>query len=672
MDPVLAATPFTSIERFSLTAKCTQTMMKWNHSDKQRILGQVSARIVGCIAVSLAIIADIFFHLALALSKGSIVWPTKPFKLCFPKIPRDLDVSSPVVHFMFAIDRGTKIASLPFIMIFDPDRAYRGAQTDGISNKELLYYKNKLKDLEQGQKNKKEDPLEIARLSKELENMKLQAKKLNEENAKKQADIKGAEEQLNATTVESQAIIEDLIKKLEALQNNDVKPVEGKEKDIVQGNKLAEEDVKIIGKGIAKNLINEFEAAEKKINGEQGAKGLIPFQKLEKNEERPKSPVSSPKIVRSPSKENPPFQGGGSGLGVMIMQNVDVNVFNANGIMLADMLKNKATKLKPINTELEMQKTKADKILDGPTFKKYYGFVEAMILYFEGFLGIGTPYKIDFKEIDPYGKDANKEIKMASDAEVAKQRLNLYRKVQEHIQPRFEQRKIDKKNLNGVHKKQEIENDQERLRAEKIQAELKTKNEKAKLLKTLSFVDVQKTAALDENIIQTNKMIKDAVVGKQTNIADFDSLIAKIDELKNQFSKKQKLNPEDETEEFKLVVQLIKLINSAYVDSVAWNDRAAKSFNKNEALKLLSFINVEEEATRGYYYNQAKERVQSVCKDIKDFIAFKVLLKSMKQEIELGQKVNGEKLGLYQRIVADLNNGSYLGSSVNKLSFKFG
>lgn len=194
MNKVNAASPFTTLERFSLTAKCTTQMMKWNHAGKCRVAMKIAARIVGCVAVIFAVLTDLFIHHGLTLAKALVIPFAIPLKICLRNYPSDLDLSSPIVHLKVAIDCWPKFFLLPILIVIDPDRAYRASQLDGISQEEMQNYieqtknelqrkhEKKIKDFDEAQKLYQETQKQLDRLIKEKQ------------------DAKNAPEQLNQTT----------------------------------------------------------------------------------------------------------------------------------------------------------------------------------------------------------------------------------------------------------------------------------------------------------------------------------------------------------------------------------------------------------------------------------------------------------------------------------------
>lgn len=682
MDLVtVPASPFTDLERFSFTAKCTKKMMQWDHSEKHRLFWQFAARVLGCALVILAIVADFFMHFLLALGKGVVVGPVQPFKLCFAeKISRDLDVSSPVIHFMFAIEIGTKKSVIPFIILFSPDRAYRAAQTGGVEFEELEYYKNKVKDLEQRQG---KIQIEEAKYRQELHEVRIEIAKLQKENKEKlekaalsDQTIKNLEEKLRAAKLKDDANALMLKQNLEKLRDPDVKPFhlftpDAKDFQNVAQNRHKELQNEVSQpldqepkRNFVKNLLQEFEAAEKKNNAEE-LKDLV----LEKQHiSQLPSPIK-PAVPPSPSKESLVFQGGGGR--IMIPPHMDDKVVEAKGNMLQDMLKVGTSRLKPA-TNIGTHKKKIDLIRHSLAFPVYCKFVDIMILYLEGFLGKKSPIKMDYGEIHGFTEQARKEIRelnYENSTEIATQKLRTYQAIQEYIAPLLIEYK---KNIQANAKAREeksVDNVQDPLKAERAKnAEKRSK--KLQLLSSITFVNVQKIASLEENIDKTNKIIKEAVNGKETTIQDFKTLLNKIQDLKNQINQKQAFRLDDVTDNYKLVVEIVKMINGAY-SLVNLNDRnKSNSINKNLALKALNFVNVEEDAA-DFNIHQTNELIKAQGKNIvKDFNEFKIQLNEMRQSIEQDQAINEKKFAIYQNLVARLNEGAYLPRRANSQYFK--
>lgn len=137
---------FTEAERFSLASMLTGKMKEWNLSTQHRLLGPLAARIVGVVGIVFAMAGDVIIHTGMFLGKSFIVLPAKPFALCL-KVPKDLDLSSPLIHLTNAASRLSKIVVLPFICLLDPNRAHGAAEFEGISLKEIQSLQAIMKDL---------------------------------------------------------------------------------------------------------------------------------------------------------------------------------------------------------------------------------------------------------------------------------------------------------------------------------------------------------------------------------------------------------------------------------------------------------------------------------------------------------------------------------------------
>lgn len=137
---------FTAAERFSLTSMLTGKMKEWNLSTQHRFLGPLAARIVGVVSIVFAMAGDVIIHTGMFLGKSFVVLPAKPFTLCL-EVPKDLDLSSPLVHLANAASRLSKIVVLPFISLLDPNRAHGAAEFEGVSLKEIQSLQAIIKDL---------------------------------------------------------------------------------------------------------------------------------------------------------------------------------------------------------------------------------------------------------------------------------------------------------------------------------------------------------------------------------------------------------------------------------------------------------------------------------------------------------------------------------------------
>lgn len=184
----------TPIERFSLTEKFTHKMTGWNHSVKHPKLGPAGARILGCACVAFTSLADVLIHAALAFGKGAAALSVLALRCCIT-VPRDLHLSSSLVHLMNAVRSIFNAAILPFICLLNPDRAYRIVHPHTIENK-----KDQNATIENGptqstesiqEKNAKlEDEIKIAKndlekRSEEIEKLNKDLQEINQRNSSK-------------------------------------------------------------------------------------------------------------------------------------------------------------------------------------------------------------------------------------------------------------------------------------------------------------------------------------------------------------------------------------------------------------------------------------------------------------------------------------------------------
>lgn len=197
----------TVVESYSNLGALAAKMAAWNNDPKHKILGPIGARVVGFVGAIFASLADFFMHLALASGKSPASISVLPFRAGF-KLPRDLHLSSPLVHLMQSIHGFFHTFIAPLLMLIDPDRAYR------MSNKteaELHFHKNQAEALKQ---QVKAQDLQIDNLSKITKHLNGEIEKLDQEVEKLKVEIKDAkgdvtklQQELSDKSNEVQALI---------------------------------------------------------------------------------------------------------------------------------------------------------------------------------------------------------------------------------------------------------------------------------------------------------------------------------------------------------------------------------------------------------------------------------------------------------------------------------
>lgn len=173
----------TAVESHSNLGALAAKMAAWNNDPKHKILGPIGARVVGFVGAIFASLADFFMHLALASGKSPASLAVLPFRAGF-KLPRDLHLSSPLVHLMQSIHGFFNTFIAPLLMLIDPDRAYR------MSNKteaELHFHKKHAEALKQQVKSQN---LQIDNLSKITKHLNGEIEKLDQEVEKLKGEIK--------------------------------------------------------------------------------------------------------------------------------------------------------------------------------------------------------------------------------------------------------------------------------------------------------------------------------------------------------------------------------------------------------------------------------------------------------------------------------------------------
>jgi hypothetical protein len=123
----------TSLESLNQSAYFTQKCDDLNQSSY--ILGPITARVMGVVVIPFSALADVFSHGSLALLKGGIGLILLPYNCVamafFPEhsLPKDLELSSAMVHLMRTIDSLSIGVFLPFLVLLNPTKANQFLQT---------------------------------------------------------------------------------------------------------------------------------------------------------------------------------------------------------------------------------------------------------------------------------------------------------------------------------------------------------------------------------------------------------------------------------------------------------------------------------------------------------------------------------------------------------------
>lgn len=119
----------TRCESFGLAQGLTKTLHDWDQSQNHPIMGKVGARVIGVVVTPLASAIDAIAHLILFGAKLVIATVLLPYNfiatLFIPSIalPKDLEISSSLVHLTRSAESVIGIVTLPVMCFFDPGRA---------------------------------------------------------------------------------------------------------------------------------------------------------------------------------------------------------------------------------------------------------------------------------------------------------------------------------------------------------------------------------------------------------------------------------------------------------------------------------------------------------------------------------------------------------------------
>ncbi|CRX37444.1 hypothetical protein [Estrella lausannensis] len=119
----------TRCESFGLAQGLTKTLDAWDQSQNHPVIGKVGARVIGVMVTPVASVIDAIAHLILFGSKLVVATVLLPYNfiatLFIPSIalPKDLEISSSLVHLTRTAESVIGIVTLPVMCIFDPGRA---------------------------------------------------------------------------------------------------------------------------------------------------------------------------------------------------------------------------------------------------------------------------------------------------------------------------------------------------------------------------------------------------------------------------------------------------------------------------------------------------------------------------------------------------------------------
>ncbi|MBS4162825.1 Uncharacterized protein PRO82_000102 [Candidatus Protochlamydia amoebophila] len=123
---MIPSASLSNLENFSFTAYFTKQMANVNHSF---VLGSVSSRIVGFVAIPFTSLADAFAHACLTTSKFATGIVISPYNitanLFFPDkaVSTDLELSSALIHLIRVVESFVTGILLPFVCLLNPERA---------------------------------------------------------------------------------------------------------------------------------------------------------------------------------------------------------------------------------------------------------------------------------------------------------------------------------------------------------------------------------------------------------------------------------------------------------------------------------------------------------------------------------------------------------------------
>lgn len=669
MSTMTPVKTFTPLETFSLTHMLIEKVEKTKLFSHSPNIEDVVLRIVVLAAAIFTLLADILIHAFFALSKVLVALAVKPFNKYFPdKIPKDLSINSPLVHLISFLEHTLKILKVAGLILLDPNSAYRIAQTQGIAQdiaSEKPYYDKALKEIVQQQKN----PLQTAVTPKPNRTQKLGATVERNDEGKGKGEVKDEWEELDlpapiklqenlaATKIKAEVNAQTFNEKLDEIKKA---PMDAllRLKEEISAEILDEQNHALARKVFVHREAEDAESIKlKSIKPplrRANSYDAFPFA-LSKNIQDYK-PASKADIVPSTKKGN---------VGIQVIPRFDRKALVAQRNGLHKFKKN-------TTDELEKKIIAIDELPDSLRFAAYGKyFVPTMIRYFKAYKD-GVAFKIDYDEINEFRTEAEKEVDETTSKEIAIKKLDIYQKLCDYIKPRLDaylQKRINSKKIqNPIEgKKDEINlenvNPNERkndVGIEKATTE-DTKIEKMKQIILKSFLDVKEKASSPENIKKTNKIITEIVGNQKSEIQDFDILLKTILSYRKKIELLKKFSMEDKTEEFNLIIEIVRAINEEYIRKVTIRDKLQKNPTKQDALKALSFLNIGEERKKAVNLLKTNEIIKTESQEtIPDFNTFKNQLEIMKMRIQSGQNIELKKLKLFYVILTELNTGMHI------------
>ncbi|MBA3238779.1 MAG: hypothetical protein H0T62_10605 [Parachlamydiaceae bacterium] len=119
---------YTCTETLNWTAKFTQKLEEINQSS-YTVIGPITARITGFVSIPFVSLAEALAHVFLASGKGLTGILVSPYNClantCFPdySLPKELELSSALVHVILIVESIFTAALLPFVCLLNPSRA---------------------------------------------------------------------------------------------------------------------------------------------------------------------------------------------------------------------------------------------------------------------------------------------------------------------------------------------------------------------------------------------------------------------------------------------------------------------------------------------------------------------------------------------------------------------
>ncbi|MFQ5729966.1 MAG: hypothetical protein ACE5GN_06365 [Waddliaceae bacterium] len=137
------------LEKGGVTCELTAKLHLWNHSKKHPTLGALGARVVGFISTPVTSAVDTVAHGLFFVGKTVTGVFVSPYNFMARKIqtkyeaPKDLEISSALVHLSRAVGSLFNVALLPFVMLMNPSRGYALTNSPKEESSEKIKEKEK-------------------------------------------------------------------------------------------------------------------------------------------------------------------------------------------------------------------------------------------------------------------------------------------------------------------------------------------------------------------------------------------------------------------------------------------------------------------------------------------------------------------------------------------------